>query len=177
MGALLPMLFAIAGGVCLLFVLLALWQSLRTLLGETQGLAGEPEAVTESGRRQLLREKDTLLGAIRELRFEHDLGKLSDADLAQLEQGYRGRAREVLQELDEELEPHRAAARALIEQARSNSTKSASAESAKTGTADAAAEPRATQATLACGACGTRNDTDASFCKKCGGKLGAEASA
>ena len=180
MGALLPMLFAIAGGVCLLFVLLALWQSLRTLLGEAQGLAGEPEAATESGRRQLLREKDTLLGAIRELRFEHDLGKLSDADLAQLEQGYRGRARDVLRELDEELEPHRQAARALIEQARGKGAKTAGAQDAKADAATAVQTAQAAptvQATLACGKCGTRNDADARFCKKCGGKLGAEAPA
>ena len=168
MGALLPMLFAIAGGVCLLFVLLALWQSLRTLLADVQGLSGEAEAVTESGRRSLVREKESLLGAIRELRFEHDLGKLSDADLAQLESGYRGRAREVLRELDEELEPHREAARALVEQARG---KSAKAEVAQPPKADAA------QAAPSCGACGTRNDADAQFCKKCGGKLGVEAPA
>jgi len=170
MGALLPMLFAVAGGLCLLLVLLALWQSLRTLLADAQGLAGDSEVVTEGGRRELVREKETLLGAIRELRFEHDLGKLSDADLAQLEGGYRGRAREVLRELDEELEPHRAAARALIERARVEGAMAELSQPAKTDVAEPSVAP-------SCGACGTRNDADARFCKKCGGKLGAEVTA
>jgi hypothetical protein len=171
MAALLPIVFAVAGGVCLVLVLLAAWQSVRSLLGAAEGPTGEAGSGGEPARRELLREKETLLGAIRELRFERDLGKVSEADLAQLEGRYRGRAREVLRQLDEEIEPHRDAARALIEAARGQGA---------AGTPDAAVAAKAepadpTAGTVpVCGACGTHNEADASFCKKCGGKLRAE---
>lgn len=173
------MVFAIAGGLCLLLVMLAAWQSVRRLLVDPRELAGQSVALDEPGKRELMREKESLLAAIRELRFEHDLGKLSDADLAQLEQGYRGRAREVLRELDEELEPHRNAARALIEAARSPAAPQASEPAEATAKVESEAEIESKAATGApsCGACGARNDADARFCKKCGGKLGAEAGA
>jgi hypothetical protein len=167
MSQALPMLFAIAGGVCLVLVLLALWQSLRALLAGGAEVDATRAAGTET-RSALAQEKDVLLGALRELRFERELGKVSEADFAQLEQRYRGRARDVLRLLDEDLEPYRERARALIADSRQGSSKNVvEAPSA----ADAAHAN-----TGACAACGTRNDADATFCKKCGGKLVAESS-
>lgn len=173
MADLLPLFFAIAGALCLVLVLWWAWLSVRVLIAGSRDTAGAAAASGDLGRGELMREKETLLSAIREVRFEHDLGKVSDADLAQLEQRYRGRARQVLRLLDEEIEPHRETARALIEAARGAGKANAvpGATSALPGAAPAT--PVASSPT--CGACGTPNDTDARFCKKCGGKLGAEA--
>jgi hypothetical protein len=160
MADVLPTLLVIAVGLSLSLVLLALWQSLRGLLAHVQdGPARTPAA--SAARAALQREKDELLAAIRELRFEHELGKVSDADLARLEQRYRTRARDVLRELDEQIAPHRARAAQLLEQASSSSA-----------LAPAASQPVTTDAS--CAHCGTANDADAQFCKKCGRRMRGE---
>src|SRR5688500_3783774 len=100
----LPMVFVVAAGVCLSLVLLWLWHSLRGLLIRDDAAGTMPHA---ADRERLLHEKQELLTAIRDVRQEHDLGKVSDADFARLEQGYRGRARDVLRELEEQLGPYR----------------------------------------------------------------------
>jgi len=177
----LPLFFAIAGGVCLMLVLLALWHSLRLLIGG--GSAGGDERAAmkgggDFGRVALLHEKDSLLGAIRELRFEHELGKVSDADLGQREQRYRGRAREVLRLLEEELAPHREKAAAMIEAARREAgrkDKAAPSAAPASAPAVAAAAPSAPLADkVVCASCSTGNDVDAAFCKKCGSKLASQ---
>jgi hypothetical protein len=165
MADVLPTLMAIAVGLCLSFVLLALWQSLRGLLAHVQeGPALTPAA--SASRAALLHEKDELLAAIRELRFEHELGKVSAADFARLEQRYRARAREVLQELDEQIAPHRARAAQLLDQALAGGT-------TVTGATASVPEPvpEPTQSSPACVQCGSSNDADATFCKKCGRRL------
>jgi hypothetical protein len=163
----LPMLFVIAGGLCLMLVLLAFWHSVRGLVFRGAVTGSSPRA---ANRERLLHEKQELLTAIRDVRMEHELGKVSDADFARLEQEYRARAREVLRELDEQLAPHRANAQQVLAQALGN----ASAAS----TAAAAPLPIATAAQAAtpgdCGRCGTVNDVDAVFCKKCGERLSPE---
>lgn len=110
-----------------------------------------------------MREKQELLGTIRELRSEHELGKVSDADFSQLEQRCRARARDVLRELDAQIEPHRDEARVLIEAALGKSAKAASSASATAA------------ASHACPKCSASNDVDAVFCKKCGTRIVPEA--
>src|SRR6478735_5384903 len=115
MAELLPKILVVAGGLCLSFMLLAFWQSLRGVIAhagqETQRTSG-----VSAARAALLREKETLLASLRELRLEHELGKLGDADFQRLEQGYRARAREVLRSLDDQLAPYRGQAEALLAQ-------------------------------------------------------------
>lgn len=173
MGSALPVVFVIAGGLCLAMVLLALWQSLRGLLLRGSNVGSAPR---EAGRERLLHEKQELLTAIRDVRLEHELGKVSDADFARLEQGYRARAREVLRELEAQLEPFRAAAQQMLAQAVGSPV------AAQTGAA-AVAVPAATPAASTgssvstagtCGRCGASNDADAVFCKKCGERVSTE---
>lgn len=167
MAELLPKLLVIAGGLCLSFVLLALWQSLRGVIAHA-GQAGSEGIGVSPARAKLLREKEALLASLRELRTEHELGKLADADFQRLDQGYRARAREVLRALDEQLAPFRDQAHALLEGARNAS----GAGSAAAGLpATAPAEQRAETSPLACARCSAANDADALFCKKCGEKL------
>lgn len=161
MADVLPMFFLVAAGLSLSLMLLALWHSLRAVLSPGDA-AGVLRSVTNTRRDALLHEKNELLATLRELRSEHELGKLSDADFAELDNRHRARAREVLRELDEEIEPLRAQARAIIEAALGAGSKQ-----------PVAIAPH--DATL-CPACGTTNDADAVFCKKCGKKRADDAS-
>jgi hypothetical protein len=167
MGSVLPIFFVVAAGLCVSLVLFALWQSLRFILvsGAAPASADGPH---NAARAALLHEKQELLTAIRDVRSEHELGKVSDADSEQLEQRYRARAREVLRELDEQLEPHRGKARALIEQALASSRGGAVAAPSAAAVASSASRD-------ACAKCATANEPDAVFCKKCGTRLRAEA--
>jgi hypothetical protein len=159
MADVLPMFFLVAAGLALSLMLLALWHSLRAVLSPGDA-AGVLRSVTNTRRDALLHEKNELLATLRELRSEHELGKLSDADFAELDSRHRARAREVLRELDEEIEPLRAQARAIIEAALG------------AGTTQPLASPGAWRDATVCPACGTTNDADAVFCKKCGTKRG-----
>jgi hypothetical protein len=156
----LPIFFLLAAGLSLTLCLFALWQSIAGVL--SPGDAGHMlRREMNAPREALLHEKSELLHTLRELRSEHELGKISDADFHELDQRHRARAREVLRELDEEIEPLRAQARAMIEAA----------------LGAASTERVVAPSNGACGQCGTANDADAVFCKKCGTKLGGSAGA
>jgi hypothetical protein len=105
----------------LVAVLYALWQSVRALLVEGADraiVASEPAAAREA----LLREKETLLRAIREAEMDRDVGKLSERDFERLNARLRARAREVLAALEAQVAPHRERARALVAGAGGNPT-------------------------------------------------------
>jgi hypothetical protein len=160
MPNLLPTLFIALCSLALLLALLWLWQSLRDVLVQTGTIAPPREAISPE-RAALLAEKQSVLLALKDLETEHEAGKLSDADFAQLNAQYRGRARNVLRELDALLGPHRGAARALLKTA---------AEGGKTEATAAANSSKPEREQKAC-SCGTGNDPDAVFCKKCGTRL------
>jgi len=67
-------------------------------------------------------EKDALLRQIKDLEFEHAVGKISDDDFAVLNTDVRERARRLLSELEEELSPFRREAQAQIERYRRQHT-------------------------------------------------------
>jgi len=183
MAQALPFILAALAGFALVLVLTALWQSMRVVLLGSGADAGSAAAPTDAGRAHnpraeareaLLREKNTLLQAIRDLRFEHDLGKISDADLERLDAQYRVRARAVLAELDAQIEPYRAKARSLL----GLSTDGASADApAPTPVPAAVHDHQPTASSAACAVCSTANDADAVFCKKCGARIAAEEAA
>lgn len=181
MAQALPLILAALAGLALVSVLTALWQSMRVvLLGGAQGGGPEPTMTHDAqksralGREALMREKNTLLQAIRDVRFEHDLGKISDADLERLDAQYRVRARAVLAELDAQLAPYRAQARVLLGVNESNEAVAAPAVVAPAAKSEA---PEPTAATTTCAGCSTANDPDAIFCKKCGARMAREEAA
>jgi len=157
---------ALLGGIALL------WASLRTLGGDAP-LAYEVEALAAagSGKAALVERKQAALRALKDLELEHEIGKIDDADYATLQTKYREEAKDVLRELDLEIEPYREKAEALAQK------HLAKVGLAETPNADALAPqaPPAAEA-LVCAKCGTKNDPDAAFCKKCGAALAGEAS-
>ena len=94
-------------------------------------------------RDELLREKALVLRSIKELEFDRSMGKVSEADFAQLSAPLRARALSLMQALEREPEAPAAAAR----------------------------HSSASSAALVCPSCGRTNDTDAKFCKSCGSRL------
>lgn len=175
MAQALPLILAALAGLALVLVLTALWQSMRVvLLGGSQTAGAAPtrthdaQKSREIGREALVREKNTLLQAIRDVRFEHDLGKISDADLERLDAQYRLRARAVLAELDNQLAPYRERARTLLGLTETG-------EPAAVPAPVTAAVPAPAASTTSCARCSTANDPDAVFCKKCGARMTSEA--
>ena len=133
------------------------------------GLPHDPQ------RAALLREKQELLTAIRDVRAEHELGKVSAADFERLEQGYRARARDVLRELEAQVAPHREQARMLLQSALAAPGDGAGAERRSAAAQSAAA---ADTARVGCASnAAPATNRDALFCKKCGARLRNEATA
>ncbi len=97
-------------------------------------------------RAVLERDKALTLRSIKELEFDHSMGKVSDADFAEMRERLRARAVRLMADLEGS-----AIYRSQIER-------------------DAAAIVTAPVA-RACAGCGTVNDTDARFCKQCGAGL------
>lgn len=97
--------------------MIALWSSLRAALGgaangEVLASNDEPE-----GHAALRDEKKSLLRAMKDLEYEHTVGKISDDDFQRLDAAYRVRAKEVLSLLDRDFAPYRARAEALMAEA------------------------------------------------------------
>ncbi len=96
----------------------------------------------ERARALLEREKSLLLRSIKELEFDRNMGKVSEADFADISGRLRARALALMQEIDR-VGPE-------VEVPRRDQT------TLPAGT---------------CAGCGTKNDVDAKFCKQCGRKL------
>jgi ribosomal protein L40E len=183
-----PALLVLAGGAILGTISL-LWASIRTLSGDAplaesfSTLAGN--AATSSGGAG--ERKRAALRALKDLDFEHSVGKIDDEDYSELVARYRGEAKALMREMDVEIEPLRERAEELareylakrgLDRASEETTEEAvdpvDEEPVRARPADAADAPYApsgkARATprLGCSKCETANETDADFCKKCG---------
>lgn len=121
------------------------------------------EPLSERSRIALEREKTLVLRSIKELEFDKAMGKLSDKDFDEMGGRLRARAISLIKQLD-----HGAGYQELIERelkARLAKTP------ARAAAAPAAAATAVVDAPAGLCACGTANDADAVFCKKCGTKL------
>lgn len=126
--------------------------------------AGAVEPIGERLRADLEREKTLVLRSIKELEFDHAMGKLSPKDFEEMSGRLRARAIGIIKQLDS------GGYREIIERdlaARIGRSPSRS-------TADGSTTPSAACAkqTGWC-ECGVPNDQDARFCKACGSRLGA----
>ena len=113
MPELLPWLFVVGAVAGMLAGMFSLWLSLSLALSDDVP-GGARAQLTNDARLALLTEKEALLQEIRDVAFEHDAGKLSEADFEELNAKLRAQARHVLQELDAGAEAFRDQAEALI---------------------------------------------------------------
>jgi hypothetical protein len=132
------------------------------------------ERPSERARAALEREKALVLRSIKELEFDRAMGKVAPKDFDEMAGRLRARAVMLMKQLDE----GGSAYRELIERELKTRMKSGRARS---GSADLqvspieSGDPQAglqanTTAATGC-ICGTLNDPDAAFCKRCGAKL------
>lgn len=157
--------FLVAATLALGWIVWLLWRAAAALVREPD--AGDTNVATGRRRKELEREKQSLLKALKELDFDHEMGKVSKKDFDDISALYRARAIRVLRQLDD---------------AGGDYERMIAGEVAKRlqkpGTNAAAATPIGSAAATAaavggdgCPKCSTRNDADAEFCKKCGTKL------
>ena len=148
----------------LLGAILLVWQSLRTLAGDADVDVGLEIATTRAPM-ELADKKRRALRALKDLEQEHALGKIDDTDYAALDAEYRTQAKDVIREMDDSIAPFREKAEGLIrEHLAAHPIK---VEAKKTENAD----EEESEDVIECPKCETENDSDATFCKKCGEKL------
>jgi ribosomal protein L40E len=109
----LPWLFAVGACAALGGALVALWASFRAAFGGAVPIELSSD-VDHDARVRLLEEKESLLKNLADLRFDHEAGKISDADFERLDGKLRERTKTVLRLLDADVEPVRAEAERLI---------------------------------------------------------------
>jgi hypothetical protein len=139
--------------------------------------APDAEAFSEplSGRARaaLEREKALVLRSLKELEFDQAMGKLSPRDFDEMSGRLRARALTLLKQLDEGGSGYRAIierelqARLAGRNAAAVLPRTGAPEQAPDAPAAAPEEPAAGT----CSGCGTVNDDDATFCKRCGRRV------
>lgn len=103
-----PTLALAVACVVLIWTLRGMWGVVSALsrpVAETVVVEAET-SFDSSTRAELREEKRRVLRAIKELEFDHAMGKLSDADFKQVGDHYRMRAIEVMRQLDDGGELH-----------------------------------------------------------------------
>lgn len=149
-----PLVVLGLGGMTLVLCALALYRVIDPLLRTGPDRVEGPQAPARM--RELERDKQAVLKAIREIELDYQMRKIAEPDYKEMLQRYRTRAMRIIRELDAGDNY-----RVLIE------------EELKTRLAAMAAAPAVAAAPAACRICTTTNDADALFCKKCGAPVGA----
>ena len=123
------------------------------------------------------REKALVLRSIKELEFDRAMGKVSPRDFDEMSGRLRARAIMLMKQVDAGSSGYRE----LIERELQHRLKTRAVQGAGSAPGPDPAEPGAGAAEIAalpgaaraCTACGTANDHDAAFCKRCGTALAA----
>jgi hypothetical protein len=177
-------------GGALLLCLRAMFRMVQSLgRADVQTLVEQAAEVGIVSDRELREEKRRLLRAINELRFDHEMGKLSKADYDTVRAGFELRAVEVMRLLDAgaTLHPELAArlagqgaaakdaapAKPTVSEAKAIGAGSDGPQLEPELESSAAKPDRAPATTRQCVACEGVNDVDAKFCKHCGKELAA----
>lgn len=128
----------------------AAWRTLAPLAGADDMAA--PQILGGRTRAALEREKALVLRAIKDLEFDHAMGKVSDKDFSEMTARLRVRAAGLLRQLDAGV-----GYRETIEKEIEKRV--------------ARGADKVRPAANACPGCSTPNDADARFCKHCGATL------
>ena len=150
----------------------AAWRTFSPLSGLDEP-AG-PQIFGGRTRAALEREKSLVLRSIKDLEFDHAMGKVSDKDFSEMGARLRSRAAGLIRQLDAGTS-YRQAIEREIEKRVGKAPRPAAAVPAATVpavSAPATAVPTDQPKTKLCLSCCTPNDPDARFCKGCGYQLG-----
>jgi hypothetical protein len=154
-----PLVMLGLGGMTLALCGMALWRVIDPLT-RGDGAAGLQTRGPQR-LRELEREKQAVLKAIKEIELDHQMRKIADGDYREMIERYRTRAMRLISEIEAGDN-----FRELIERELKDRLAAAPDEAAAP---EAAAQPAAGAA--GCAQCTTINDSDAQFCKKCGAKI------
>lgn len=95
-----PVVFVCLGYLAVVATVYNLWQTGAAAVAASDDEADSTWAKPAGAVGELEREKRTLLKAIKEAEFDHQMGKLSKHDVDEMVKGYRVRAIEVIKEID-----------------------------------------------------------------------------
>jgi hypothetical protein len=96
-----PMVFVCLGFLAVIATIYNLWRTGAAAVDSSEEGADSTWAKPAGALGELEREKRTLLKAIKEAEFDHQMGKLSQRDADEMIRGYRARAIEVIKEIDQ----------------------------------------------------------------------------
>jgi hypothetical protein len=179
-----PLVMLALGGLTLALCGLALWRVIDPLT-RPDAVSLAREARGRGRARELEREKQAVLKAIKEIELDHQMRKIADVDYREMIDRYRTRAMRLISEIEagdnfRELIERELKDRLALPAAAAPTAAAAALDdttTATTVTAPGTAAPASATATPSihpgCTACGTVNDPDAQFCKKCGVNLAA----
>jgi hypothetical protein len=162
-----PLVMLGLGGMTLALAGAALWRVIDPL--------ARAAWTTPTGRgprrpRELEREKQLVLKAIKEIELDFQMRKIAERDYREMIERYRTRAMRLIGEIEAGDDY-----RVLIERELAMRLKLAPQKSAAAAAVAAPApDPTPSNPPVerpSCATCGTANDVDAQFCKKCGAKL------
>ena len=150
------------------FVGLMVYRTVRPLMA--RDFEEATPMVGSRSRAAVDREKTLVLRSIKELEFDRAMGKVADDDFAEIQRRLRLRALGLMKQLDTEAVDFLAVIeRELAERLGADAPLERESESVAVETAEDASSLALVGTCLSCG---TRNDEDARFCKKCGEPLG-----
>lgn len=174
-----PLVMVGLGGMTLALCATALWRVIDPLTRAAVAIV--PETRAPHRVRELEREKQAVLKAIKEIELDFQMRKISEADYREMVERYRARALRILGDLaagddyraliERELRDRMAAARTAAGAQAGGATTEASTQARMGTSTEASTEPEPNLLPSSCEACGITNDPDARFCKKCGQKL------
>jgi hypothetical protein len=168
----------VLAAAALLIAILQIWGSLQLVAGDASESVEQSLALFVPQTE--IEQKQAVLRALKDLDFERSMGKITEQDYRELRDRYRAQAKQMLLAQDQQLDPFRAQAELLVVQYLKQhgvavTTKLPAAASTSQGLpANGPASPdinKSIEPSDGCGSCGTRNDADAAFCKRCGHKL------
>jgi hypothetical protein len=197
-----PLVMFALGGMTLALAGAALVRVIDPLTGDS-GTAGAGAALGGRRKRELEREKQLVLKAIKEVELDYQMRKIAERDYREMVERYRTRAMRLMSEIEagddfRALIEKELAMRLKLEAGKAPADQAPAepvvSPAGKVITRNLAEEARQALATLstedeanlqerfatkglentarpACTDCGTLNDNDARFCKKCGAKL------
>jgi hypothetical protein len=95
------MVFVCLGFLAVVATVYNLWRTGAAAVDSSEDMADSTWAKPAGALGELEREKRTLLKAIKEAEFDHQMGKLSQRDADEMIRGYRARAIEVIKQIDQ----------------------------------------------------------------------------
>ncbi len=180
-----PAILVLAAGA-LLGTISLLWASVRTLGGDAP-LPEDLEALAarRHGVDGLAEHKRRILRALKDLEHEYEVGKIEQADYDEIAAAYREQAKDVMRDMDADIEPLRERAEEIARQHLKKRGLDGAPDDAKepeetdetqrpsdpSVPAAGASDPGDASVRPECTKCATSNEPDAAFCKKCGATL------